>query len=195
MSHNLNGKVFILHCEGADPEQHWYLWLEQQLKSEGIDAERIFLADASHPEAKIWQTCLETQLKGLNEHSIVVAHGLSCVAVAHFLAKRLKQAQLKAGLFIAAFNELIPKYPEYDVFIQHSDFTSGVLRANIKRRLVFFSSNDPIVPVPLTFKFSHLLNAQLIEVAEAGHFRMEDGYSTFPQLLQILQTLVKAELS
>ena len=40
-----------------------------------------------------------------------------------------------------------------------------------------------------------LLNAQLIEVAEAGHFRMEDGYSAFPQLLQILQTLVKAELS
>ena len=93
------------------------------------------------------------------------------------------------------FDTLLEKYPEYDVFIQHSDFTSGVLRANIKRRLVFFSSNDPIVPVPLTFKFSHLLNAQLIEVAEARHFRMEDGYSTFPQLLQILQTLVKAELS
>ena len=53
MSHKLNGKVFILHCEGADPEQHWYLWLEQQLKSDGIDAECIFLADASHPEAKI----------------------------------------------------------------------------------------------------------------------------------------------
>ena len=89
MSHNSNGKVFILHCENANPEQHWYLWLEQQLKSEGIAAERIFLADSNHPEVEIWQTCLETQLQDLNEQSIVVAHGLSGIAVVHFLAKRL----------------------------------------------------------------------------------------------------------
>lgn len=103
MSHNLNGKVFILHCENADPEQHWYLWLEQQLKSEGIDAERIFLADASHPEAKIWQTCLETQLKGLNEHSIVVAHGLSCVAVAHFFSEAAQTGSIEGRIIYRSF--------------------------------------------------------------------------------------------
>lgn len=40
-----------------------------------------------------------------------------------------------------------------------------------------------------------MLNAQLIEVAQAGHFRAEDGYAEFPQLLDILQTLLKAELN
>ena len=40
-----------------------------------------------------------------------------------------------------------------------------------------------------------LLNAQLIEAAQAGHFRTEDGYTMFPQLFQILQTLVNADLS
>lgn len=49
--------------------------------------------------------------------------------------------------------------------------------------------------MPLTFKFSNLLNAQLIEAVQAGHFRTEDGYTMFPQLFKILQTLVKAELS
>lgn len=195
MSHNLKNKVFILHCENADPEQHWYLWLEQQLKSDDVGIERIFLADASHPDAEIWQTCLDAQLKGLNEHSIVVAHGLSCLAAARYLVNKLKQNTIKAGIFIAGFNESIPNHPEWTSFISHSNFESGVLRANIPRRLVFFSSNDPVVPVPLTFKFSHLLNAQLIEVAQAGHFRKEDGYGEFPQLLQVLQTLLKAELS
>lgn len=195
MSHNSKNKVYIVHCEHADPEQHWYHWLEQQLKSEAVAVERIFLADASHPEAEIWQTCLDAQLKALNEQSIVVAHGLSCVAVARFLAKKLKQTTLKAGVFIAAFNDPISRDSEFNTFIEHSTFESGVLRANIQRRLVFFSSNDPIVPVPLTFKFSNLLNAQLIEVAQAGHFRAEDGFSEFPQLLQVLQTLLKAEFS
>lgn len=40
-----------------------------------------------------------------------------------------------------------------------------------------------------------LLNAQLIEAVHAGHFRTEDGYTMFPQLFQILQTLVNADLS
>ncbi|EPF77460.1 hypothetical protein GCM10025882_16670 [Acinetobacter gyllenbergii] len=195
MSHNSKNSVFILHCENADPEQHWYAWLEQQLKSEDVFVERVFLADANHPEAEIWQTCLDAQLKGLNEQSIVVAHGLSCVAVARFLAKRLKQHAVKAGIFIAGFHDPISKHPEFNSFLEHSHFESGLLRVNIQRRLVFFSTNDPVVPVPLTFKFSNLLNAQLIEVAQAGHFRTEDGFSEFPQLLQVVQTLLKAEFS
>lgn len=53
VSHNLKSKVFILHSENADPEQHWYIWLERQLKSENVEVERVFLADAYHPEAEI----------------------------------------------------------------------------------------------------------------------------------------------
>ncbi|MCH7336242.1 alpha/beta hydrolase [Acinetobacter sp. NIPH 2699] len=195
MSHKSSSTVYIAHCESADPDQHWYLWLEQQLKHEGVAVERIFLADASHPDTEIWHTCLEAQLKKLNEHSIMVAHGLSCVAVVRFLAAKLQQKTIKAGVFIAAFNEPLPQQPALDSFICHSSFESGILRQHIQRRVVLFSSNDPIVPVPLSFKFSHLLNAQLIEVTQAGHFRAEDGYTEFPQLLQVLQTLVKAELS
>ncbi|WHP05294.1 alpha/beta hydrolase [Acinetobacter corruptisaponis] len=195
MSHFSKNKVFIIHCEHADPDQHWYGWLEQQLKNLNVAAERIFLADASHPDAEIWQTCLEAQLKGLDEQSIIIAHGLSCVAMARFLAKRLKQHSIKAGIFIAGFNEAISKHPEFDSFLGHSKFESHVLRAHLQTRLVFFSSNDPVVPVPLTFKFSHLLGAQLVEVAQAGHFRQEDGYTEFPQLLQTLQSLLKVELS
>ncbi|OEC90753.1 RBBP9/YdeN family alpha/beta hydrolase [Acinetobacter sp. YK3] len=195
MSHNSKNSVFILHCENADPDQHWYGWLEQQLQSDELRVERVFLADASHPEAEIWQTCLEAQLKGLNERSIVVAHGLSCVALSRFLAQKLKQMTIKAGIFIAGFNDPIAQHPEFNAFIQQAQFESGILRANIQRRLVFFSSNDPVIPVPLMFKFSNLLNAQLIEVAQAGHFRAEDGFKEFPQLLQALQTLLKAEFS
>ncbi len=195
MSHNSKNSVFILHCENADPDQHWYGWLEQQLKSDELRVERVFLADAIHPEAEIWQTCLEAQLKGLNERSIVVAHGLSCVALSRFLAQKLKQMTIKAGIFIAGFNDPIAQHPEFNAFIQQAQFESGILRANIQRRLVFFSSNDPVIPVPLMFKFSNLLNAQLIEVAQAGHFRTEDGFKEFPQLLQALQTLLKAEFS
>ena len=194
MSHFSENKVFIVHCENADPEQHWYVWLEQQLKGFNISVERIFLADASHPDAEIWQTCLDAQLKQLNEQSIVIAHGLSCAAVARYLSKKLKQSTIKAGIFIAGFSEPIPQHPEFNSLISHTHFESNILKAQIQTRLVFFSSNDPIVPVPFTFKFSNLLNAQLIEVAQAGHFRKEDGYSEFPQLLEILQTLLKIEL-
>ncbi|WPO66685.1 alpha/beta hydrolase [Acinetobacter haemolyticus] len=195
MSQNIMNTVYIAHCMNADPDQHWYVWLEQQLKLLNVTVERIFLADASHPDPEIWQTCLEAQLKKMDEQSIVVAHGLSCVAVARYLTKKLQQKTIKAGIFIAGFNESIPNYPALDSFINHCKIDAGILQLNIQRRVVIFSSNNPIVPVPFSFKFSHLLNAQLIEVAQAGHFRAEDGYSEFPQLLPIIQALLKVELS
>lgn len=74
MSQDMKNKVFILHCENANPEQHWYIWLEQQLKSIGIAAERVVLADSSHPDAEVWQTCLEAQLSTINQQSILVAY-------------------------------------------------------------------------------------------------------------------------
>lgn len=194
-SQNIIGKVFIVHCESADPDQHWYHWLQQQLIQLGTRVERIFLADAAYPTSEIWQTCLDVQLKELDERSIVIAHGLSCLAIARFLTYKLSHHRIRAGIFIAGFNESIPKHPEFNAFINHSHFIGGILRANIQRRLVLFSSNDPIVPVPLTFKFSHLINAQLIEIAQAGHFRSEDGYREFPQLLHVLQTLLKSEVT
>lgn len=63
MSQNIMNTVYIAHCMNADPDQHWYVWLEQQLKLLNVTVERIFLADASHPDPEIWQTCLEAQLK------------------------------------------------------------------------------------------------------------------------------------
>ena len=191
MSHDLETKVYILHSENAEPEQHWYVWLNQQLQSSNVKVERIFLADATHPDVEVWQTCLEAQMSQLNERSIIVAHGLSSLAVVQFLTVQLQQGAIKAAIFIAAFNEPLPKHPEFNAFIQHSQLGVGILRANIQRRIVMFSSNDPIVPVPFTFKFSNSLNAQLIEVMQAGHFRTEDGYHEFPQLLEIIQSLLK----
>lgn len=195
MSHDSETKLFILHCENAAPEHHWYLWLEQQLTSMQVKVERVFLADASHPDIEVWQTCLQAQLKGLNEHSIVVAHGLSCLALAQFLSQKLQQHTLKAAIFIASLCEPIAKHPEWDAFIQQSQFENTRLRSQIQRRVVVFSSNDLVVPAPLSFKFSNLIHAQMVEVAQAGHFRAEDGYAEFPQLLQMLQALLKVKLA
>lgn len=195
MSQDMKNKVFILHCENANPEQHWYIWLEQQLKSIGIAAERVVLADSSHPDAEVWQTCLEAQLNTINQQSILVAHGLSCLAAARYLADKLKGTSIKAALFLAGFNETIPQHPEWNQFIQANRFESKYLRTNILRRIVFFSSNDPVVPVPYTFKFAHHINAQLIEVSQAGHFCEDDGYREFEHLFKVIQTLVVAELT
>ena len=44
--------------------------ISAQLKNIGIAAERVVLADSSHPDAEVWQTCLEAQLSTINQQSI-----------------------------------------------------------------------------------------------------------------------------
>jgi predicted alpha/beta hydrolase family esterase len=47
-----------------------------------------------------------------------------------------------------------------------------------------------VVPPPLALQFGYFMNAQLLEVKQAGHFTQQDGFSEFALLQQILQPLM-----
>ena len=55
---------------------------------------------------------------------------------------------------------------------------------------MYISNNDPHVPTAMSLSLAHrLLNTQIFEVLQAGHFEKTDGYADFPQLLEVIQRL------
>ena len=182
--------VYIIHGYQAVPEDHWFPWLEQHILQTGAQVERVFLADSAHPDAEVWQACLSAQCTVLNEHTIIVAHSLGCLSSLHFLSQALQNASIAAGIFVSGFTEKLKALPELNGFIESQTIDDKLLRQHILRRYVFLSTNDPIVPPPLTLRFAHTLNAQVFEVKQAGHFMQEDGYIAFPQLWDVLRPLL-----
>lgn len=187
---NCSKTVFIVHGEHASPEDHWFAWLAQQVKAMHGVAKLVFLPDADVPEFDLWQQALDMQISDLNEHSIVIAHSLGCLAVAHYLSEHLNHQKMKAFICVAGFKSVPPHKPELNSFIQQTTLQSRVLHRQIAHRIVLFSNNDPVVPPPLALQFGHFMNAQLLEVKQAGHFTQQDDFSEFALLQQILQPLM-----
>ncbi|MEC6127287.1 RBBP9/YdeN family alpha/beta hydrolase [Acinetobacter ursingii] len=182
--------VYIIHGYRAVPEDHWFIWLEQHIQQAGATAERIFLADSAHPDPEVWQECLNAQCSVLDENTIIVAHSLGCLSSLNFLSKALQHSSIAAGIFVSGFTEKLKAIPELDTFIESQRLDDKLLRQKILRRYVFLSSNDPFVPPPLSIRLGQRLNAQLLEIKQAGHFMQEDGYAAFPQLWDVLRPLL-----
>ncbi|MBJ9986615.1 serine hydrolase family protein [Acinetobacter sp. S40] len=182
--------VYIIHGYQAVPEDHWFPWLEQHILQTGAIAERVFLADSAHPDADVWQECLSAQCTVLNENTIIVAHSLGCVSSLNFLSKVLQKSSIGAGIFVSGFTEKLNAIPELDQFMESQTLDDKLLRQHILRRYVLLSSNDPFVSPPLTIRLGQRLNAQILEIKQAGHFMQEDGYTAFPQLWDVLRPLL-----
>lgn len=187
---NRSKTVFIVHGEHASPEDHWFAWLAQRVKAMHGVAKLVFLPDADVPEFDLWQQALDMQMSDLNEHSIVVAHSLGCLAAAHYLSQHLNHQKIEAFICVAGFKSVLPHKPQFNPFILQAKLESRVLHRKITHRIALFSNNDPIVPPPLALQFGHFMNAQLQEVKQAGHFTQQDGFSEFALLQQILQPLM-----
>jgi predicted alpha/beta hydrolase family esterase len=182
--------VFIVHGENSSPEDHWFSWLAQQVKDVHGVAKLVFLPDADIPEFDLWQQALDMQMSNLNEHSIVIAHSLGCLAVAHYLSQHLNHQKIEALICVAGFKSVPLHKPELNSFIQQATLQSRVLHRQLVHRIILFSNNDPVVTPPLALQFGYFMNAQLLEVKQAGHFTQQDGFSEFALLQQILQPLM-----
>ena len=124
---------------------------------------------------------------------IIVTHSLGGITSLGFLSEVLAGRKLFALFLIAGFKNKLPALPELNTFIEQIKIDDEILRLAIGHRFIFFSNNDPFVPAPFCIQLGHLMNAQMKEVKNAGHFMASDGFSEFPQLWDTLSVLLKSE--
>lgn len=184
-------KVFIVHGYDTSPENHWFVWLKQQIEGVGHACTIVHLDQPEEPDHATWRANLEQQIQPVDQKTIIIAHSLGCIATLDFLSNALKQHHLDSLFLVAGFIKPLVSLPELDFFIKKSQVDDALIRLNVGHRFMFFSNNDPYVVAPLSIGLGHLLNAQMVEVKGAGHFMASDGYETFPQLWEKLDALLQ----
>lgn len=185
-------QVYILPGYLATPKDHWFPWLAEKIQSTGAAVKIIEFTHPEQPVLEQWQVDLKQQIQHLDAHSIVIAHSLGCVSSLVYLSKALKDQKLHGLICVAGFYEKLSALPQLNEYIQQTHFDDGLLRTHIQQRYVFFSNNDGLVPAPLSIRFGQMLNAQMAEVKQAGHFMGQDGYTQFPQLWERVESLLKS---
>lgn len=193
---NIIKKVYIVPDYQATSNDHWYPWLSRQLKNAGFESKRIMLANPFQPDLEEWQQNLKLHIPHMDEHTFLVAHGLSCVSVLNFLQEHYIQQQRKIGgiILVSAFDTPLVAWSELNKILQAVRLDLKNLPYSYKRAVMLISSNDPYVPAPISLRLAHSLNAKIFEIKKAGHFNKSDGFSEFPQLLDIITQCLANEL-
>lgn len=193
---NIIKKVYIVPDYQATSNDHWYPWLSRQLKNAGFESKRIMLANPFQPDLEEWQQNLKLHIPHMDEHTFLVAHGLSCISVLNFLQEHYIQQQRKIGgiILVSAFDTPLVAWSELNKILQAVRLDLRNLPYSYKRAVMLISSNDPYVPAPISLRLAHSLNAKIFEIKKAGHFNKSDGFSEFPQLLDIITQCLANEL-
>lgn len=184
--------IYIIHGYQASPNDHWFPWLSQQLNQSGHVSKRIILAESAQPNFAYWQKLLASQLSKLDANSIIIAHSLGCIAALHYLTDYFRQhrGKIRAGIFVAGFMSPLRALPELDSFIQQVNLDSSLLAKHIPLSVCLLSSNDTYVAPPQTIQLANFIQAQTVEIKNAGHFMANDGYTEFQRLYDVLKPLL-----
>ena len=193
--------IYMLHGMQATHQQDWCQWLEAEIQTRlqaqrntedtaaSIHAKCIALPQPEQPDFQAWQHILSNELAQLNPQSIVIADDAACLALLHYLSQ--SRQMLHGLILIAPFTQAVPTRPELKDFIAAARLNVEQLRLQAEKRLLFFSSNDPLVPPPFSLKLAPLLNMQLIEVKNAGHFAHVQDPAAYAPLWQALSKLLQ----
>ncbi|MFW6742802.1 RBBP9/YdeN family alpha/beta hydrolase [Acinetobacter pittii] len=184
-------QIFVLHGYSASIDDHWFLDLKHQIEDEHTTVTLIPFPDSEHPDVDAWQKVLDQQIPKVDENTYFVAHSLGVITLLHFLQKHDYQ-NIGGMILVSGFSGPISDFSPLDAYITKSKVDTNYFK-DIKKKLVYLSDNDDLVPPKLTIELAKEIDAPYITVPNGGHFLGREGYTKFPQLADSLKEMLDSK--
>lgn len=189
-------KVYIVHGYRSNSNDHWYPWLSREIKAMGHQTKRVMLSNPLEPNLQDWRQNLAVQIPKLDQDTIVIAHGLSCLSVLSFIEQHYIKTNNTTGpvVLVSGFDSPLVAWSELNHMLKNVKLGYTQLQYAADRYVMFMSNNDPFVPATHSLRLAHSINAHIVEQKDAGHFRKADGFSEFPELLNTIKRYLTNEV-
>ncbi len=182
-------QIFVLHGYSASINDHWFLDLKHQIEDEHTAVTLIPFPDSEHPDVDAWQKVLDEQIPNVNENTYFVAHSLGVITLLHFLQRHGYQ-NIGGMILVSGFSGPLSDISPLDAYIAKSKVDTNYFK-DIKKKLVYLSDNDDLVPPKLTVQLAKDIDAPYITVPNGGHFLGREGYTAFPQVVNSLKEMLE----
>ncbi|MDF3348280.1 RBBP9/YdeN family alpha/beta hydrolase [Acinetobacter pittii] len=184
-------QIFVLHGYSASIDDHWFLDLKHQIEDEHTTVTLIPFPDSENPDVDAWQKVLDQQIPKVDENTYFVAHSLGVITLLHFL-QRHEYQNIGGMILVSGFSGLISDSSVLNSYITKSKVDTDYFK-DTKKKLVYLSDNDDLVPPKLTIELAKEIDAPYITVPNGGHFLGREGYTTFPQLVDSLKEMLDSK--
>lgn len=156
--------VLILPGYGGSGPAHWQtLWQAAHPLFTRLEAR-----DWEHPVCAEWVENLEAAVKASGEDTVLVAHSLGCLQVAHWAART--RLAVKAALLVAPPDPDEPAFPATATGFAPVPLTPFPFPA-----LVVGSTDDPYAGPAFTQACARAWGARFVSVGAAGHINAASG--------------------
>ncbi|MGY3944960.1 RBBP9/YdeN family alpha/beta hydrolase [Aeromonas tecta] len=174
-------KVLILPGIGNSGPDHWQSHWERT--NGGYS--RVEQLDWDSPACSDWVASLEASVKHHGEETILVAHSLACLLVAHWAART--ELTIKAALLVAVPDPQGPVFPT-----QATGFAPLPMASLPFKSILIASADDPYGDIAHSALCAASWGSTLVNIGEAGHINGASGLGAWPAGYQWLQELAMA---
>ncbi|WP_304509915.1 RBBP9/YdeN family alpha/beta hydrolase [Anaerotignum sp.] len=181
--------AYFIHGFTASSKANWFPWLKNELQNNGIQLIVPDMPNTNDPHLLPWLQKIEDVAKELNDNTIFIGHSLGCIAMLQFILK--KNIKIKGVILVSGFMDENPMVVQKEGLSQFVEEPLDVeqVKALIPHRVVITAIDDDIVPSVATKKMAERLGAQLIERSNGKHFIDRDGFTQFPEVLDLIKSI------
>jgi len=175
----MSSSVLILPGIGNSGPAHWQtLW--EQANPEFI---RIQQRDWDNPVCEEWVNVLETTVQSTRPNTILVAHSLACLVVAHWAEKT--KAKIKAALLVAVPDPSGPEFPREAI-----DFAETPMKSLPFPSTMVVSDDDPYASPDYSIRIAKAWGSKLVNVGKHGHINASSNLGQWDEGFELLKELM-----
>ena len=165
--------------------QHWQtIWEEQYPHL----FDRVRQENWDWPVKDDWIAQLQKQISELTQPTVLVAHSLGCITVAHW-AQEHHSELIKGALLVAPADAELSKRLNFVV-----GFTPIPVRSFTFKSIVVASTNDIYASISRSKVFAGNWGSDFINLGKKGHINAVSGLSDWQEGKEILETLAGVKL-
>jgi predicted alpha/beta hydrolase family esterase len=173
--------LLILPGYGGSGPEHWQtLWERAHPEFRRVEAR-----DWDRPDRDEWVAALEAAVKESGPETILVAHSLACLQVAHWAAEHPESARtVHAALLVAPPDPDQPDFPD-----MITGFSPLPLKPLPFPALVVGSTNDPYATPEFTEGCAKGWGARFVSVGAKGHVNASSGLGEWEEGWALLEQI------
>jgi predicted alpha/beta hydrolase family esterase len=166
-------RVFIIHCWGARPKDHWYPWLKKELEQRGFSVYIPTMPDTETPTIAKWTGVLAKKVENVDENTYFVGHSIGCQTIIRYLMEQNKRCG--GAIFVAGWFTLTGLETTMEKSIAkpwlYEPINFEKAKKNIRISVAILGDDDPHVFLKTNAEvFRKILGAKVIIEKGKGHF-------------------------
>jgi uncharacterized protein len=181
--------ILILPGIGNSGPAHWQSRWEsmysQDAKLPIQRIQRIHQEDWDAPHCARWVQSLELHVRDLGPGTVLVAHSLACLLVAHWAAQSTLAAHIRGALLVAVPDPQGPAFPK-----QAIGFDPLPMKKLPFASIQLASDNDPYSQPAFSRSVASAWGCTLYELGSFGHINASSNLGDWPQGWAYVQKLM-----